>query len=161
MENNKVRLVCENEKIEVDFDAVKKSPVLYSMIEDTNNEGEIVIPNMRADILRKVIEFCEHYRNTRAKKITRPLHRKNLTDNGVDPWDANLIAFNNPEDLIDLIVAANFLDIEDLLELGCAKVAVLIKNKNVEEIREFLNIDNDLTSGEEARIKEELQRSNN
>lgn len=38
------------------------------------------------------------------------------------------------DDLIDLIVAANFLDIEGLVNLGCAKIATYIKGKSVEEI---------------------------
>lgn len=35
------------------------------------------------------------------------------------------------EELVDIVVAANFLDIEGLLNLGCAKVATMIKGKSV------------------------------
>ena len=52
-------------------------------------------------------------------------------------------------------MAANYLDIKSLLELSCAKVASLIKNKTVAEIRAFFNIENDFTPEEEAQIQEE------
>ena len=33
------------------------------MIEDTGGEGEIKIPNIDIKILKKVIEYCEHYKD--------------------------------------------------------------------------------------------------
>ena len=155
MNKNKIRLVCDNEKIDIDQEVANKSPVLKSMIEDTGKEGDIVIPNIKAPILRKVIEYCTHYRNSKPKDIKKPLLRRNLVENGVDQWDANFINLDQTEELIDLVVAANFLDIESLLDLGCAKIAVMIKDKSVEEIREFLDIDNDFTAEEEKRVNEE------
>ena len=54
-----------------------------------------------------------------------------------------------------MILAANYLDIKPLLDLSTAKVASLIKNKTVPEIREFFNIENDFTPEEEMQIMEE------
>ena len=155
MEKTKVRLVCENDKLDVDLEVIQKSTVLKNMIEDTGKEGEIVIPNMHSHILRKVIDYCEHYRSAAPKDIKKPLVSKNLIENGVDEWDASFIDIEKVDELIDLIVAANFLDIEGLLNLGCAKIATLIKGKNVEEIRDLFGIENDFTPEEEARIREE------
>ena len=70
-------------------------------------------------------------------------------------WDCDYINLDNMDDLIDLVVASNFLDIEGLLNLGCAKIASLIKGKNVEEIRDMFGIENDFTPEEEAQIREE------
>jgi len=47
-------------------------------------------------------------------------------------------------------MAANYLDIKSLLDLGCAKIATLIKGKSPEEIRKTFNIINDFTPEEEA-----------
>lgn len=41
------------------------------------------------------------------------------------------------------------------MDLTCAKVASLIKNKTPEQIREQFNIENDFTPEEEARVREE------
>jgi S-phase kinase-associated protein 1 len=48
----------------------------------------------------------------------------------VDPWYADYINLEQ-EVLFELIMASNYLDIKPLLELACAKVASLIKNKSI------------------------------
>ena len=52
-------------------------------------------------------------------------------------------------------MAANYLEIKSLLELSTAKVASIIKNKTVQEIRDFFNIENDFTPEEEANIMDD------
>jgi len=68
-------------------------------------------------------------------------------------------------------MAANYLNIKDLLDLTCAKVASMIKGKSPEQIREMFGIEvslllnlglffttnqqNDFTPEEEAKIREE------
>ena len=72
----------------------------------------------------------------------------------VDKWYADYINLEQ-EILFELIMASNYLDIKSLLELACAKVASMIKNKSIEEIRKFFNIENDFTPEEEAQIMDE------
>merc|ERR1712072_1414082 len=57
----------------------------------------------------------------------------------------------------DMILAANYLDIKDLLELTCEKVASMIKGKTPEEIRKVFNTQNDFTPAEEDEIRKENQ----
>lgn len=155
MEKVKVRLICEGEKLDVDLEVIQKSAILKNMIEDTGKEGEIPIPNIQLHILRKVLEFCEHYRSSSPREIRKPLTSKDLLENGADEWDVKFIEMEKMDELIDLVVAANFLDIEGLLNLGCAKIASMIKDRSVEDIRELFGIENDFTPEEEARIREE------
>ena len=119
--------------MEVDLEVIKKSVILKNMIEDTGKDGEIKIPNIEISTLKKVIEYCEYYKSKECPEIKRPLEGKNLLENGASDWDVNYIDYdeNNIEKLIDLIVAANFLDIEGLLNLGSAKIATMIKDKSV------------------------------
>ena len=79
----------------------------------------------------------------------------------VSEWDANFIAIPT-EELMDLIVAANFLLIQPLLDVAltlwmrvscsCAKVASMIKGRTPEEIRSAFNIESDFTPEEEAKV---------
>ncbi|EGR32480.1 hypothetical protein IMG5_081380 [Ichthyophthirius multifiliis] len=153
--SNKVKLVSQdNVVIEVDEEVAKKSQVIKHMIEDTGTEEAIPIPNVKESILRKILEYCDKHRNDNPPEIEKPLTTNNLSE-VVDPYDAKFIDMENLEQLFEIILAANYLDIKSLLDLACAKVATLIKNKTPEEIRKTFNIPNDFTPEEEAQIREE------
>ena len=51
------------------------------------------------------------------------------------------------------IQAANYLDIQGLLDATCKAVARKIKGKKAEEIRKEFNIENDFTPDEEKAIQ--------
>ena len=87
---------------------------------------EIPLPDVKSLVLRKVLEFCHHHVDAPLPKIDKPLKSGELSECGVPEWDC---AYVNVEQelLFEMILAANFLDIRDLLDLTCAKVASMIK----------------------------------
>ena len=114
---------------------------------------EVPLPNVKSHVLRKVIGFCEHHDQEPMTEIVKPLKSKDMKD-VVQTWYAEFVNLDQVL-LFELILAANYLDIKPLLELSCAKVASLIKNRSIPEIRKFFNIENDFTPEEEAQIIEE------
>ena len=60
----------------------------------------------------------------------------------------------NQEEIYELIAAANYLDVPNLVELGCAKIGSLMKNKSIPELRKMFKITNDFTPEEEKTILE-------
>ena len=72
-----------------------------------------------------------------------------------EAWDKKYVEVED-EVLFHLILAANFLDIKDLLDLTCKTVAEYIKQcKTPEEIRLRFNIPNDFTPEEEEEVRKE------
>ena len=65
----------------------------------------------------------------------------------------------NTKDLFSIVLAANYLDIKDLLDKACEKIAFMVKGKSPDEIRKQFNIEKDLTSEEEENIKKENEWS--
>lgn len=121
--------------------------------EDNKNLMEIPLPNVKSEILRKVIEFCEHYRTEPMSEIEKPLKSANMTD-VVQTWYSDFVELEQVV-LFELILAANYMDIKPLLDLTCATVASMIKGKSPEDIRATFNITNDFSPEEEAQVREE------
>mmetsp|Transcript_9956 Transcript_9956/g.18854 ORF Transcript_9956/g.18854 Transcript_9956/m.18854 type:complete len:163 (-) Transcript_9956:2128-2616(-) len=132
------------------------SVLISAMIEDDNDistESVVPLPNVKSNILKKVIEFCEHHVNEPMMDVEKPL-KSSVMSEIASEWDAKFVDLEQ-EVLFELILAANYMDIKSLLDLTCAKVATMIKGKTPEEIRETFNITNDFTPEEEARVREE------
>jgi len=123
------------------------------MVEDSGTDEAIPLPNVKSEILEKVIEYCKHHKDNPPEEIAKPLKTSNLEE-VVSQWDAAFVDVEQDK-LFELILAANYLDIKSLLDLTCAKVASMIKGKSPEEIRKQFNIVNDFTPEEEAQVREE------
>jgi S-phase kinase-associated protein 1 len=76
------------------------------------------------------------------------------TSNDISEWDKSFMKVDQ-DILFEIILAANYMDIKGLLDLGCQTVANMIKGKSPEEIRKTFNIENDFTPEEEAQIRRE------
>ena len=150
-----VTIQCEDEAFTVDIDVAKQSVILKNMIEDLGPDGNLNISNIKKDTMRKVIDFCKHYKESKLPTIQKPLQSDKLSEAINDEWYVKFIDLDKVDDIIDIVIAANFLDIDPLTELSCAKLASLIKGKSVEEIRKKFGIENDFTAEEEAQIREE------
>ncbi|KAK9449803.1 E3 ubiquitin ligase SCF complex, Skp subunit [Limtongia smithiae] len=150
-----VKLISsDGESFKVDKEIAERSVLIKHMIEDAGDAGtEIPIPNINANVLKKVLEWCEHHKSDPISVSEDETdQRKKLTD--IDEWDQKFMQVDQ-EMLFEIIVAANYLDIKALLEVGCKTVANMIKGKGAEEIRRTFNIQNDFTPEEEEQIKRE------
>ncbi|KAF8319290.1 E3 ubiquitin ligase SCF complex, Skp subunit [Clavulina sp. PMI_390] len=145
----------DNEQFEVDRDVAERSVLIKNMLEDVGESPDqaIPLPNVSATVLAKVLEYCEHHRGEPMPVADADDDvRKKTTDIG--EWDQKFIAVDQ-EMLFEIILAANYLDIKPLLDVGCKTVANMIKGKTPEEIRKLFNIVNDFTPEEEAQIRKE------
>ena len=147
----------------VEREASKMSGLIKDMLEDQEGDDQTVIPipNVNGRTLKYVLEYCEYHWNNKADPIDKPLRGK--IEEVISSWDRQFLLTDlikggdekQHELLIDVIMAANFLNIKDLLDLTCASVASMIKGKTPEQIRALFNIENDFTPEEEEKIREE------
>ncbi|KAJ1972188.1 hypothetical protein H4R33_007119 [Dimargaris cristalligena] len=153
-----VTLKSGDEKLfQVPRNVASKSALISSMLETAPNETEpIPVKNVQSPVLEKIIEYCTKHANDDPEddedsddEMDGPLRS---TD--IDPWDLKFIDVGM-EMLYEIIMAANYLDIKPLLNLGCKTVANMIKGKTPDEIRSRFNIPNDFTPEEEEQIKKE------
>ena len=153
---NIVLISSDNQKIEIDSESAQKSRLLKGLITDFSTQQDpIQIPDIKYDILKKIIEYLTHYKDKVPKDIPKPMPPANLSE-VIDEWDVNFINSIELDNVFDLINAANYMDISSLLDLSCAKIASLMKGKTAQEIRTMFNIECDLTD-EELKEYEEYQ----
>ncbi|KAF8478717.1 S-phase kinase-associated protein 1A-like protein [Russula ochroleuca] len=149
-------VTSDNEQFVVEKDVAERSVLIKNMLEDVGESDQpIPLPNVSSSVLKKVLEYCEHHRGERLPTTdaeSQDETRKRTTD--ISEWDQKFIAVDQ-EMLFEIILAANYLDIKPLLDVGCKTVANMIKGKTPEEIRKLFNIVNDFTPEEEAQIKKE------
>ena len=124
--------------------------------DDTDEVEDHKFPllNVDTETLKFVIEFCTLYTDNPMKSIPKPLESYKLSDY-ISTKYCDFINRKTKDQLYRIIMAANYMDIPPLLQLGCAKIASMIKGKTPEEIRREFNILNDFSPEEETKIREE------
>jgi S-phase kinase-associated protein 1 len=151
---NTIELISKDgQTFVVDADAIFMSQLIKDMVEDNEDEvPRIPVPNVESKVLAKVIEYCEYHHDKPIEEIEKPL--KGNIDDLICDWDKKFLNVEQQE-LIEIIMASNYLNIKSLLDLSCAKIASMIKGKNPEQIREMFGIENDFSPEEEEKIREE------
>ena len=156
LENDtKVILISsDGEKIETSAKAAMRSTLIKDTIQDYRDDIiEFTANNVKGNVLKKIVEYLEHYKDTEPKEIERPLPSQNFKE-CVDEFDFNFTDIDLNM-IFEIVLASNYLDIKPLLELASAKIAYLTKGKTTEEIRKLYGISNDFTPEEEQEILEE------
>ena len=144
----------QNQNIKKDAEL---SELLKSAINDNPKESSFPLNTLNEldeKSGEKIKEYLSHFNGVAPPEIEKPItsnEMKNLTDE----WSTNFIDKMSMEELVNLTVAANYMGINSLLDLCCAKVASLCKDKSEEEIFKTFNINETFTDEEKNKIKEE------
>ena len=147
----------EGEVFSVSMPVASMSKLVETTIDpddDDDNAQEVPLPNVKATVLSKVVEFCTHYQTTEEMTPIETPIRSSKTEEVVQQWYADFVKIDHVL-LFELVTAANYLDIKPLLDLTCFAVAVLIKGKSAEDMRKIFNISSDFGPEDEAAVEEE------
>eukprot|EP00808_Paulinella_micropora_P032080 g24924.t1 len=110
---------------------------LVASLSGAGDDIEIRVLSANRDVLELLEKYMRYHHDKPDRAIPKPLRSKDMHKSCPYPWDASFIDIPRQR-LYDLISAANFLAIPSLVELGCAKVASLIKGQPLERIRDIL-----------------------
>ncbi|XP_075474486.1 SKP1-like protein 1A [Primulina tabacum] len=133
----------DGDTFEVEELVAMESLTIRNIIEDDCADAVIPLPNVTSKILTKVIEYCK-----------RHVQAESETDDVLKKFDTDFVDVDQ-DTQFDLILAANYLNIRNLLDLTCQTVADMIKGKSPEEVRKLFNIINDYTPEEEEEVRKE------
>jgi S-phase kinase-associated protein 1 len=145
----------EGQEFRVDLHVATMSETIRNLIEDAGTDNSIPLPNVSTRVLAKVIEYCVWHRDHPVAIATEEDKKSEKRNEDINAWDSEFCKQLDQAFLFDVILAANYLDIKDLLDLTCKTVANMIKGKTPEEIRKTFNIKNDFTPEEEEQVRKE------
>lgn len=140
----------DGQEFNLEVKVSKMSETISNLIEDAGVDNAIPLPNVTGKILAKVVEYMKYH--TEHQGVVSEIKDERTDD--ISPWDLDYCKVEQAV-MFELILAANYLDIKDLLDLGCKTIANSIKGKTPEEIRKLYNIISDFTPEEEEQVRVE------
>ena len=145
---SEIKLKSKDEKeFSISEKAVKRSKLIEGIIEDYQDNKIIPLPDVDGKILEKIIEYLNHYENSEPKIIKKPLKNYKMNE-AFEKWDYDYINNMNIEDIINLLNASNYIDIDSLVQLCKNKIAYDIIEKPIDEVINIFKINNDLSEEE-------------
>ena len=156
MESGEVKLKSSDGKIfEVPIDILQKSKLFTDINQnDEDEENEIELKEVDGKNLERIIEYLKHYKDIEPKEIPKPFPDR--TDDDFlrsilnDDWTFDYIQSMTLEEAINLVNAANYLQIDGLINILTAKLSHEMCNCDVEEQRRKFGIECDMTEEEIA-----------
>ncbi|KAL0293552.1 UNVERIFIED_CONTAM: SKP1-like protein 1 [Sesamum radiatum] len=133
----------DDQEFEVPESAAVLSVTIKHILEDGCELRKIPLPVVDGRTLTRIIGYLTKH-----------------SDGGVSEeekrnFDEEFVARAEMSVLFDVVLAANYLDIKDLMDLVCQEIADRMQNKSVKWVRKTFCIENDFTPEEEKKIKEE------
>lgn len=145
---SEIKLKSKDEKeFSISEKAVKRSKLVEGIIQDYEDNKIIPLPDVDGKILEKIIEYLNHYENSEPKIIKKPLKNYKMNE-AFEKWDYDYINNMNIEDIINLLNASNYMDIDSLVQLCKNKIAYDIIEKPIDEVINIFKINNDLSEEE-------------
>lgn len=147
----------DNELFEVEEAVAMKFCTVKQYFDDENNNNNVTsgtsttvipLPNVESHPLAILITYCKKHLEIKA----------NNADNKKDmeQYEQELLKNVMPQELTELILAANYLNFQEALDFFCRAVASAIQNKSVEYVRKFFGLESDFKPGEEEKLREEF-----
>ena len=154
MESGEVKLKSSDGKIfEVPIDILQKSKLFADINQsDEDEENEIELKEVDGKNLERIIEYLKHYKDIEPKEIPKPFPER--TDDAFlrsilnDDWTFDYIQSMTLDEAINLINAADYLQIDGLIKILAAKLAHEMCNCDGEEARRKFGIEGDMTEEE-------------
>jgi S-phase kinase-associated protein 1 len=104
------------------------------------NNNDIFLSNIDGETLKLIVDFLKHHNGEEPALPEKPVKSKEMKDITTD-WMAKFIDDIVNKDITQLykvISAANYLYINSLLHICCAKIASMLKGVPIDEIKNTL-----------------------
>jgi len=143
-------------KVTLEDNSIQQLPLEFINLSNVFKEGEVIHIHTSLTIFQRIKEFGEYYLSLskKDKNMFENVPQIYDKDNLIQDWcekftnniDGNLIELTHQSDLLSIIPLENFC---------CYKIAQLIQDKSISEMRQILKVENDFSPEEEEVVKRE------
>ena len=145
----KVKLQGADGRIfKVDYEVARKFAPIEAVLHTHDLQTPIFVGKMSSRVLKRVIRWARYHLDDELVELSEE-HR--FTE--LCPRDAAFLNVN-PSKLFELLIAASYFEMQDLILTTSKAIANKIAAQTVEQIRETFEIENDFTANEERRVQE-------
>jgi len=139
----------------VEYKISKKNAELSIFI-STHISGNdpIEVKEVEGKTLKLIVDFLNHYQGVQPKELEKPL-KSTILKEILDDWAYEFVEKLDVEDITNLTIGSNYMEIQSLLDLVCAKVAVMCKDKTDDQIIALFNVKETFTEEEKLKVREE------
>lgn len=123
-----------------------KNCVMLTTVIESTKEHEIPIgDSVTLYAMKNIIEYLKHHNGKEITDPEKPIRSKIMREICKDEWDATFADRIHAESfecdkIYECILGANYLHIESLINLLCAKVAAIVKNENIDNIDRLIGV---------------------
>lgn len=141
-------VASDNVKFILTKDEMVFSELLKTVSNNDFKKEDIPLPSIDSSIMSKIAIYMKYHSKNPIPENNSPdkVTSCSLKENIKCQWDVDFIEntiMGNPdtakENLYSLIRAANYMDIQPLLQLGCTKIASMIKGKSLDVIKDIVS----------------------
>ena len=152
MESQIVLKTNEGEEVIVPKAFENVSGLIKNITEEFTGEIQLNISKKHLDLM---IEYAAYHRYV-IESIEKPIKSTKMREVVKDPWDYEfLMKIKKNYDIVEVIMAANYMDVTGLLELLFAYIASRFKGKDIDKIRAKYGITKEFTEEEEQKLLRE------
>ena len=131
---------ANKQQVKILRDHTTLSGFITTVLSECGDSNEVSLPVIETDgILTLIADYLTRHKGVVPKPIKKPLVTTDLSYSVDDEWDVNFID-KELNVIKELACVANYLSIEPLVELCCAKLATLIKGKDASTFKEALDL---------------------
>lgn len=143
----------DGQEFRMEVKVAKMSETIKNLIEDAGVDHVVPLPNVTGKIFAKVVEYCKYHTEHPVSVVTEEKEKR--IDDDIIGWDLDFTVNVDQQTLFELILAANYLDIKDLLDMLCKTIAKQLVGKTPQQIKDMFGIKVDFTPEEEEQVRRE------
>ena len=143
----------EEKEFEITKKAASLSNFLRKAMDEAIDDSPISLSEIDEKMLEKILEYLDRFNGNAPNEIEKPLPGGDMKG-AIDEWSVNFVDKITLDDLVNLTIAANYLGINSLIDLCCAKFACMCKDKSEEEIFKVFNFNKTFTEDEKKELRE-------